>query len=283
MLKHALLRIALEVSGLTAVWMSLRQIGLHQDRGADDVVPCLRSVDPEQIEQLFDPLAEQAAGFWNYRVCNEMESVRARVDDAWILTRIVRHALKTDREEGNKLVRFLFKTAEEVRERRAAEYLPQPKIERLEKFWFISRNARRNQRARLDLAREYIRRMYHNAVIVQQWANTERFYLMQGLRAQRGEAGGIPPGADHELPTIDALRRTAKACRFTCMLALAKIWFLMLLRFDLTRLLPIPNVSALERTGRTGLWLAYQEMKDAAALLGASFGEEFSDQLRAAL
>jgi hypothetical protein len=85
------------------------------------------------------------------------------------------------------------------------------------------------------------------------------------------------------LPAIDALRRTAKACRFACLAALAKIWFLMLLRFDLTRFLPIPSVAALAETGKTGLLLAYQEMKDAAALLGASYGEEFGEDLRAAL
>ena len=282
MLKDDLLRFSLEASGLTAAWALLRRLGMYRDRGANEVVPYLRRLDLAQIEQLFNPLLEQAAGFWDYRVYDEIETVRER-EDAPVLRKIVSHALTTDWNEGNELIRLLFRASVEARRLMESEFLPQPKIERLEKFWFISKSARRSQRERLDLAREFIRCMCHNAEIVQQWANTERFYLIQGLRVQRGKPGGIPPNAANDLPAIDALRRTAKACRFACIAALSKIWFLMFLRFDQTRLLPIPSVAALAQSGRTILLLAYQEMKDAAALLGNSYGEEFVEELRAAM
>jgi len=130
-------------------------------------------------------------------------------------------------------------------------------------------NARRAMRGRLDLAREYVQCLYHNATIVYQWGETEWSDMVHHQ-------------LEYEAETRDrilALHRESITFRVAARVALAKIWFWSILNFDRLALLPRPSVAALRRPGSVDLLQAYQRVKAAAADLASVYGEEQSAEI----
>jgi hypothetical protein len=132
-------------------------------------------------------------------------------------------------------------------------------------------NSRRQLRAQLALAREYLKRMQHNATVVYQWAETEwsdmvrhRLEYDEDTRAK-----------------ILALHRESITFLVAARVALIKMWFWSILHFDKFTLLPLPSVARLRRPGSVDLVAAYQEVKAAAAGLAEVYGEEQVEEIRA--
>lgn len=127
-----------------------------------------------------------------------------------------------------------------------------------------SHRARRALRVRLDMAREYLRRMQHNALIIFQWADTEWSDMVRhGLSYD-----------EETREKILTLRRETVVFRIAVMVVLGEIWLWSLLHFDKYLLLPIPRVGSLRRAGGIDILETYRKMKEAAAALALIYGEE---------
>jgi hypothetical protein len=79
------------------------------------------------------------------------------------------------------------------------------------------------------------------------------------------------------------LHQCSKHFRFLALLVLAAFWVLCLIPFHKTRLLPIPSVAALGKIGRIDFLNAYRSVKQAAAALARSYGQDFSIELDASM
>lgn len=140
--------------------------------------------------------------------------------------------------------------------------------EKLRGFW-LPRNFRRTQRARLDQAREFLRCMYHNCLLLFQWSNTER-------KDKRKHHLQYEPELTASISNLVSITR-----RF-CWIAFVirfKIIFLSLLNFDKLPFLPIPSVVALRTVRNTDLIELYEAVKKAAAALASVYGEESVQQI----
>ena len=127
-----------------------------------------------------------------------------------------------------------------------------------------SHRARRALRVRLDMAREYLRRMQHNALIIFQWADTEWSDMVRhGLSYD-----------EETREKILALRRETIIFRVAVMVVLGEIWLWSLLHFDKYLLLPVPRFDSLRRAGSIDVLETYRKMKEAAAALALIYGEE---------
>lgn len=132
-------------------------------------------------------------------------------------------------------------------------------------------NSRRTLRCRLDLAREYVQNLCHNATIVCQWGETEWSDMVRHK-------------LDYDEDTrkrILALHREAVTFLMACRVVRIKIWFWSLLHFDRWRLAPLPSVAALRHPGSIDLLQAYQRVKQAAAALASIYGQEHSQEIEA--
>ncbi|HXB21495.1 MAG TPA: hypothetical protein VNV88_08940 [Candidatus Solibacter sp.] len=146
--------------------------------------------------------------------------------------------------------------------------------EQAARFWQTRELYREEQRRRLARAQSYILRRRHNALIVEQWANTEwsdmrRYHL-------EDEAG------PDLIEAILAVQKAAAEFRVACTLVLARIglWNVLLLA-DKSRLLPLPSVAGLRTTGKVDLLLGYQAVKESALALARFYGEERYQRLQA--
>ena len=130
---------------------------------------------------------------------------------------------------------------------------------------------RRAQRVRLELAREYAGRMFHNTRVVYEWSRTEWIDMVR-----------------HGLDYDDEVREKILALRKTCILfgmaarvVLVRMWLWSLLGFERWRLLPLPRVAGLRKTGSVDLLEAYERVKAAALDLALVYGEEKNQELKA--
>ena len=144
--------------------------------------------------------------------------------------------------------------------------------EKLIGFW-TRRDFRRSQRARLDLAREFVECMYYDNRILFQWANTEH----KDMRKHHLQYE--PATVESILRLIDASRRF----RRVALLALWKIRFLSFLHFDKLHFLRVPGVAALRNVGNTDLLRTFQSVKEAAVALAGVYGEECALEILAAI
>jgi hypothetical protein len=129
---------------------------------------------------------------------------------------------------------------------------------------------RRTQRARLALAREFIKRMQHNAMIVYQWAETEWL----DMRKHRLEY-------EPELQArIEALHRESITFLGAARIALLQISLWSILHFDKVALLPLPSLARLRRPISVDLISAYQQAKQAAVAMADVYGEEQAEEIR---
>ena len=181
---------------------------------------------------------------------------------AWgVLTRLLREQTTFKRRSIDEVADLLRKPDHQL----IRELLDEAEDRRI-RFPVLGRgHRRREQRARLDKLREQYCRFYHNCVINYQWADTE-WYDMVYHRLE--EEYGPELRAK-----IQELRRAALEFRTAMRLVLAKIWFLSLIHFDTIRLLPIPSVAALARSGSIDILRAYQRVKEAAIVLAGVHGE----------
>jgi hypothetical protein len=170
--------------------------------------------------------------------------------------------------------RFKERTLEEVFDfvlplsNQDAETLFDPKEEeQVAHFWQTKELYREEQRRRLGRAQTYILRRRHNALIVEQWANTEWSDMRQ--HSLQDEVG------PDLIEAILAVQQAAVAFRMAATVVLAKIsfWNLLLL-MDKWRLLPVPSVAGLRKTGSVDLLLSYRAVREAALALAHFYGEE---------
>jgi len=143
-------------------------------------------------------------------------------------------------------------------------------------FWQTRELYREEQRRRLARAQTYILRRRHNALIVEQWANTE----WADMRRHHLEDEAGPD----LIEAILAVQRAAVEFRVACTVVLAKIslWNVLLLT-DKWQLLPLPSVAALRTTKNLDLLLSYQAVKNAALGLARFYGEERYQRLQSLL
>jgi hypothetical protein len=129
---------------------------------------------------------------------------------------------------------------------------------------------RREQHVRLDLAREFFRRMQHNAVIIHQWANTE---LRDNINKEPGYYN------EREQQVITVCERAVEF-RMLSRIVLVKIRFLNLLhQLDKLHLAPALRVAALRKTGTADMLNLYERLKDAAAALALTYGVDYYNEI----
>jgi hypothetical protein len=130
---------------------------------------------------------------------------------------------------------------------------------------------RRLKHARLELAREYFRRMLHNAVIVSQWAKTE-------WDCVRHE-----PEAYDRITTerVLRLRRAVMLFRLPMLIVLTEIKLWSFISSFHWLPLSAPQASSLRMFGHMDLLQSYENVKLAAAELARTFGDEYADEILA--
>jgi hypothetical protein len=139
--------------------------------------------------------------------------------------------------------------------------------EQVAQFWQMKELYREEQRRRLGRAQAYILRRRHNALIIEQWANTEWSDMRK--HSLQDEAG------PDLIEAILAVRQAAVTFRMASSMVLAKISFWHSVRLvDRWRLLPAPSVAGLGKTGRVDLLVSYQAVRQAALALARFYGQE---------
>ena len=144
--------------------------------------------------------------------------------------------------------------------------------EKLMGFW-TRREFRRTQRARLDLASEFLGRMYHDNRIFFQWGSTE----YKDMRRHH---------LQYEPETLESIRqlvRATKQFRRIALVAIFKVKLLSLLNFEKLRFLSVPSVAALRTVWNADLLQTYESVVKAAARLASVYGEEFEQEIMATL
>jgi hypothetical protein len=153
-------------------------------------------------------------------------------------------------------------------DREELQKLFDPEEERLRPFRMSDYRYHREQRVRLDLAREYLHRMIHNARIVHEWASTEFI-----------DCADFP--GEYDEATMQLICEQAAMFRIAAHVVLAKIWLFGLLQnLEALHLAPIPKIAPLRRTGSVNLLEIHAHLKDSAALLAfKNYGQEFCDEM----
>ena len=132
-------------------------------------------------------------------------------------------------------------------------------------------NSRRALRCRLDLAREFIRSLYHNVTIVYQWGETEWTDMVaHGLKYD-----------EETQQKILSLHREAITFRVAARVTLLKMWIWSVVQFEKWPVPPLSSVARLRTPGSVDLLHAYQRVKHAAAALASVYGEEHSEEIGA--
>jgi len=255
MFKPVLLRVVLEIFALFALRAVLGKAMKRGRRSVDEVIEPLRKVDEVIVSEVFDQNKERAMGFWKVRIPRSSTEVAARVSDADYLKQLSLDIHATPSE---------------------ATALKAGLTEKLVFFWHIDLSMRGDQRGRLDLVREIIRRMLHNAQVVREWGSTEAFFMNE-LRADDTLYD------QKQLARVLRLRKCALKVNICSRLLLAKLSMLMLTPFDKTRFLPMPSVAGLRKLAGIDLLDAYGELREAALELGKEYGQEYAGSLAAAM
>jgi hypothetical protein len=127
----------------------------------------------------------------------------------------------------------------------------------------------RDQRARLDQAREMIGNAYHNTRRACEWNNTEWYDMIRHHLV-------------YEPPVIEAMKTLRQECAAFLRIAfwdLLYIWLLSLLHFDRWRLMPVPSITGLRKVGSEDILQAYERVRQAAANLARLAYSEAEAQL----
>jgi hypothetical protein len=139
--------------------------------------------------------------------------------------------------------------------------------EEVAQFWQTKELYQEEQGRRLGRAQAYILRRQHNALIIEQWANTEWSDMRK--HSLQDEAG------PDLIQAILEVKQAARAFRMASSMVLVKISFWSLLRVvDKCRLFPAPNIAGLRRTGRLDLLTGYQAVRETALALASFYGAE---------
>jgi hypothetical protein len=139
--------------------------------------------------------------------------------------------------------------------------------EHVAQFWQTKELYREEQRRRLGRAQDYIVRRRHNALIIEQWANTEWSDMRR--HSLQDEAG------PELIEAILAVQQAAATFRMASSMVLAKIRLWRSLHLvDKWWLLSPPSVAGLRKTGHVDLLVSYQAVRDAALALASFYGEE---------
>ena len=136
-----------------------------------------------------------------------------------------------------------------------------------------SGNPRRERRRHMELAREYLRRMSVNATVVLEVANTEYTCMKQW------------PEDYNALQTarIIHLRQTAMLFRHCSQCVLAETWVWMLLSSFRSLRVSVPSAARLRHFGKLDLLRAYDQVRAATAEYARIFGEEYAEEVLAAM
>lgn len=144
--------------------------------------------------------------------------------------------------------------------------------EQEERSRVLSPTYRRDQRSRLECAKEYVSRAYHNCRIVLEWGTTEWRDM-------------IDLHLEYEplvVEAIKALRKEAAAFRWIALMALSYMWLLSLLHFDQWRFMPVPGIAARRKVFSADILQSYERVKQAAATLArVAYAEEQTDLILA--
>lgn len=146
-------------------------------------------------------------------------------------------------------------------------------IERESIAFYHSGNPCRERRRRMELMREYLRRMDHNARIILELANTE-YNRMQKW-----------PDAYDDLTRARVITMRQNAALFNhCVLTvLAEIWFWLLLSSFRWFRISVPSAARLRYFGKLDLLQAYGQVKNTTAEYARIFGEEHAEEILASM
>jgi hypothetical protein len=128
---------------------------------------------------------------------------------------------------------------------------------------------RKEHRNRLWLALEYMGRLFHNALVVVEWAHYEQQRTRRTCGAESPEAW---------LDLIAACIQV-RMCSF----ALRVVIHFSLLRMAILPFLPVPRVAKLVDKGSRDLLEFYESMRYAAAQLSQSYGDVYREKMVLAL
>ena len=138
---------------------------------------------------------------------------------------------------------------------------------------YHSGNPRRERRRRMELVREYLRRMGKNSLVVLQVAHTEHACMTKW------------PDSYNALQTarINNLRQAATLFYDCSQCVLAEIWFWMLVSSFRWLHISVPSAARLRYFGTLDLLKAYEQVREAAVEYGRIFGEEAAEEIRASI
>src|SRR5947209_8733300 len=199
MVNHIWFWLLVEAAGMTLLYMVVKHGSQFKNRTLDEVIPFLRKINHEQLEEFFNP-------------ARESERLRFVVN---------RH------------------------------------------------RDRRSRRVRLDLGREYLLCMVHNARIVYQWGRTEYKCLRSEPDAFNRQTG----------ERITALCQASMLFYNCGLLTLAEISFWLLISSIPWLPVSIPSAAEFRKFGRLDLLDAYEKVRSAAAELALAFGEEEAGEI----
>lgn len=135
------------------------------------------------------------------------------------------------------------------------------------------RDFRAAQRERLHLALEYMRRIGHNAEVIQTWAGA----LYENIRCKPREDF---TAQDYMVWELLELATEVRICYLT---AVVKISLWVLLRAHLWPAWITPHLSSLRMIGKVDLVKKYRILIDGSTSLSRTYGRDYYEQLSAAL
>lgn len=134
-------------------------------------------------------------------------------------------------------------------------------------FWQTKELFREEQRRRMGRAQAYILRRQHNALIIEQWANTEWFDMRKN--SLQDEAG--PDLID----AIVHVQQAAGSFRVASSMILSRISFWNMVRLvDAWQILSPPSVAGLRKAGKIDLLRGYQNVRETALALASFYGRK---------
>jgi len=125
----------------------------------------------------------------------------------------------------------------------------------------------RKRRAEIERVREQYQRMFHNAQVNREWAETDWFYMLR-FRNDHDE---------REIASIRALWLAATKAWLVLALVLAQVWLLCLmhwLQLDRIGFLRRPEPASLRKSFGMDVRMAYNNLKEAVVFMGGVYPEE---------
>ena len=136
-----------------------------------------------------------------------------------------------------------------------------------------SGNPRRERRRRMELVREYLRRMSVNNTVVLETANTEYKCMKQW-----------PEDYDAlKTARIHNMRQSAMLFHHCSQCVLAESWLWMLLSSFPSLRVSLPSAARLRYFGKLDLLRAYEQVRASTAEYARIFGEEYANEILASM